>query len=189
MNERSGQINLTIIGEGMEITGELWSSDDIRIDGRFDGELGTKGRIVISRKGFVKGNISGQNINIQGKAEGDFEAKNNFQIAPGGSFRGSVKTRFINITESAYFNGTCNIFPQKDISSHRMGRKISVSGIGNEKFSDQPISSGREKSCTKNIENPVDDQIGKNKEAKENVTRKESEASLLKNKISQIQSF
>jgi len=103
------EIKLTIIGTGMDINGELISQDDIRIDGKFFGDIETSGKIVISNKGFVDGNIKGKNITVHGEAKGEVIATNNFCMAPGGTFKGSVKTKYINITELAYFNGTCVI--------------------------------------------------------------------------------
>lgn len=112
-NENSGEINLTIIAEGMEVRGELSSSDDIRIDGKFFGDIETKGRIVIAKEGYVEGNVSGKDILINGNAKGDFKAEKNFQLLSNGVFTGSVETRFINITETAVFDGTCVISQSK----------------------------------------------------------------------------
>ncbi len=106
-------VRLTIIGIDMDIDGSLVSDSDIRIDGKFHGELMTSGRIVVSKNGFLDGTISGKDITIHGKAKGDFDALNNFNIAPGGVFEGFVNTRFMNITEAVFFDGTCVINPEK----------------------------------------------------------------------------
>ncbi|MDD4109053.1 MAG: polymer-forming cytoskeletal protein [Prolixibacteraceae bacterium] len=111
-------MKLTIIGKKMQLTGELISSDDIRVDGRYTGYIRTRGKLVVSKEGVVSGNVYAKNITIHGKSEGDFVAENTFQIDPGGSFEGSVKTRFINITDSAYFNGTCAIIPGEDFNEY-----------------------------------------------------------------------
>jgi len=105
----NGEVNLTIIGEGMEITGELNTSDDIRIDGVFKGELETKGKVVISPKGYLEGNVRGNTISVNGKGKGDFHAAHNFEVVSNGGFSGTVKTKFINILETAVFEGTCFI--------------------------------------------------------------------------------
>ena len=114
--DKKNQVGLTIIGSEMNLNGELFSNDDIRIDGKFVGELQTNGKIVISKGGYVEGLLKAKNIVVVGKAKGDFEAENNFKISDGGSFEGSVKSRYINITELAHFEGTCSISPKnKDI--------------------------------------------------------------------------
>lgn len=114
MNGETGNSNdiiLTIIGSGMNLTGKLFTLNDVRIDGKFTGELQAKGKIVVSELGEITGDVKGINIVIMGKAHGDFEAENNFQVASGGFFKGTVKTRFIHISDSAHFEGTCDISP------------------------------------------------------------------------------
>ncbi len=114
--DKRNQVGLTIIGSEMDLNGELFSNDDIRIDGKFVGDLQTNGKIVISKSGYVEGILKAKNIVIVGKAKGDFEAESNFKISDGGFFEGSVKSRYINITELAHFEGTCSISPKhKDI--------------------------------------------------------------------------
>src|SRR5690554_666796 len=108
----NNDINLTIIGSGMNLTGNLFTLNDVRIDGKFTGDLQAKGKIVVSELGEITGDVKGVNIVIMGKAYGDFEAENNFQVASGGYFKGTVKTRCINISDSAHFEGTCDISPK-----------------------------------------------------------------------------
>lgn len=107
-------VRLTIIGIDMDIDGSLVSESDIRIDGKFHGELMTSGRIVVSQDGILDGTVKGKDITIHGKAKGEFEALNNFNIAPGGAFEGFLNTRFMNITDAVFFDGTCVINPEKD---------------------------------------------------------------------------
>ncbi len=110
----NSEMDLTIIGAEMQVNGELFTSSDVRIDGKFYGELQTKGKIVVSKNGYAEGNVKGGNIVIMGKAKGKFEAENNFYFLRDSSFKGSVKTRFINITESADFEGVCDISPKHE---------------------------------------------------------------------------
>jgi cytoskeletal protein CcmA (bactofilin family) len=114
--DKNSQMEITIIGSEMQINGKLFSNDDIRIDGKFVGELQTNGKIVISKEGYFEGILKAKDIVVFGKAKGDFEADNKFKISEDGYFKGSIKTRYINITESAHFNGICNISQKhKDI--------------------------------------------------------------------------
>ena len=110
----NNDINLTIIGSDMSLTGELCTSNDVRIDGKFCGELITKGKIVVSEEGYIEGKIRGVDIVIIGHAKGEFVAENNFHISPGGYFKGTIKTRYIRISDSAHFDGTCDISPGRE---------------------------------------------------------------------------
>lgn len=189
MNDKNGQVNLTIVGKGMKLTGELFSYDDIRIDGMFNGEMRIRGRIVVSENGYLKGDVEARDITIQGKAEGEFEAKNNFYITPGGSFEGSVRTRFINITESAFFNGTCNIFPGKESSVHNKERKRSLLGADNLIKPQGDNKEDIDKSQIENEKTLSEERKSENTSSKDTFSPGSPEISLLKSKISQIQSL
>jgi len=112
-NQNGREINLTIIKQGTEVTGELSTLDDIRIDGQFFGNIETKGKLVISKQGYVEGIVKGTDILINGAAKGDFQVDNNFHLSPEGVFSGSVETKFINISETSIFDGTCVISQSK----------------------------------------------------------------------------
>ena len=66
-NETNG---INIIGVGTEITGDVVSNGDIRVDGSLTGKLKTKGKVVIGETGKVKGEISCKNSDVEGSIEG-----------------------------------------------------------------------------------------------------------------------
>jgi len=107
-------LKLTIIGTDMELTGDLYTSNDVRVDGKFFGNMHSTGKIVVSKNGTMAGNIKGVNVVIMGKAEGEFMVENNFQVLPESSFKGSVKTRYLHIADNAFFDGTCDISPNHE---------------------------------------------------------------------------
>ena len=45
------------ISAGTSVSGEIYSANDIRIDGRFEGRIYSKGRIVVGETADVKGCI------------------------------------------------------------------------------------------------------------------------------------
>ena len=123
-------LKLTIIGTDMELTGDLYTSNDVRVDGKFLGNMHSSGKIVVSKHGSMKGNINGINVVIMGSAEGKFIIENNFQILSEGSFKGSVKTRYLHIADKAYFDGTCDISPNHEaIQIEQPSRRIDVKSL------------------------------------------------------------
>lgn len=188
-NENNSEINLTIIAEGMEVRGELSSSDDIRIDGKFIGDIETKGRIVIAKEGYVEGNVSGKDISINGNAKGDFKAEKNFQLLPNGVFTGSVETRFINITETAVFDGTCVISQSKkpglfNRQNSLNSKKINVFEERVHLKSDK--SSARQ---TSKDQDKTESDQEKEQKKKQDPASEEKGKSLISSKISQIESL
>ena len=55
-NEADNAI-INIISNGTDITGDIKSNGDIRIDGSLTGNLSTKGKVVIGPTGKVSGDI------------------------------------------------------------------------------------------------------------------------------------
>ena len=58
------------IVEGTVIEGEIRCESNIRIDGVFTGNIGTKGRLVIGPTGKIDGNVICQNAEIEGFVKG-----------------------------------------------------------------------------------------------------------------------
>ena len=61
---------INLISNGTDITGDIKSNGDIRIDGSLTGNLNTKGKVVIGPTGKVKGEVICKNSEVSGIIEG-----------------------------------------------------------------------------------------------------------------------
>jgi cytoskeletal protein CcmA (bactofilin family) len=61
---------INLISTGTDITGDIKSSGDIRIDGTLKGNLNTKGKVVIGPTGKVNGEVICKNSEVSGLVEG-----------------------------------------------------------------------------------------------------------------------
>ena len=61
---------INLISNGTDITGDMKSNGDIRIDGSLTGNLTTKGKVVIGPTGKVKGEVICKNSEVSGMIEG-----------------------------------------------------------------------------------------------------------------------
>jgi cytoskeletal protein CcmA (bactofilin family) len=193
-NNKGREAELTILGEGMKVTGELITSDDIRIDGVFAGELKTQGRIVVAPKGYVEGNVRGKTITINGNGKGEFQAEHNFELTSRGEFTGTVKTKFINITETAVFEGTCVISQNTTPHPHdhlRNGFFSRKQQMREDTFDLKPEKAAKKKDTRSENEyanNPETVKMKEDKMEQEPVLERKVNT-LLNNKISQIKSL
>ena len=62
--------NINLISNGTEITGDIKSNGDIRIDGLLTGNLVTKGKVVIGPTGKINGEVYCKNSEVSGLVEG-----------------------------------------------------------------------------------------------------------------------
>ena len=61
------------IVEGTTFEGNIRSMSNMRVDGTFQGDIVTKGRLVVGPKGTIKGNVSCANCDVEGSMEGTIE--------------------------------------------------------------------------------------------------------------------
>jgi len=103
----SGVLNL--IGSGTTITGDIESSGDIRVDGNMNGNLVTKGKVVIGETGILKGEMNCRNSDIHGRVEGKLVVSELLSLKATAKILGDIHTNKLAIEPDAMFTGTCNM--------------------------------------------------------------------------------
>ena len=81
---------------------------NLRISGSFEGELETKGTLIIGENATVKAGIRGENIKIQGKVKGDIICTR-LELTPTARLIGNVETSGLVINEGAILKGKCQM--------------------------------------------------------------------------------
>jgi cytoskeletal protein CcmA (bactofilin family) len=97
------------IGVGTEITGDVSTNGDIRIDGLLNGNLKTKGKLVIGETGSIKGEISCKNSVVEGSINGKINVSELLTLKATSSLKGDISTRRLAIEPGAKFTGNCNM--------------------------------------------------------------------------------
>lgn len=105
----SGERVDTIIGKETKFIGSLHTTGTIRIDGSFEGDIVTKGDILVGEGGLVKATINSRNCTIAGEVHGDIFAELKLEIAPTGKVYGNIVADNLMIGEGAVFRGTCEM--------------------------------------------------------------------------------
>ncbi len=117
-NGSESQVNeISRIAEGTKVKGSLISDYDIRIDGSFDGDLVTKGKLVVGVNANLRGNIVCNTADIFGFVEGELISGGITSFKSSADFRGNLKTQRISIEVDAIFNGTCKIITDQEFES------------------------------------------------------------------------
>ena len=112
------QINeVSRISQATQVRGSLVSQTDIRIDGTFEGDLITAGKLVLGENASIVGNVMCTNADIWGKIEGDFTVGDTVKFKEGASFTGQLKTIRICIEMGADFSGSCQIINEAEFKS------------------------------------------------------------------------
>ena len=97
------------ISAGTSITGDIESNGDIRLDGTLNGNLKTKGKLVIGESGKVKGEITCKNADIEGKIEGKINVAELLSLKATSRINGDIVASKLAIEPGAKFSGNCNM--------------------------------------------------------------------------------
>ncbi len=109
LNEVETTAAINLISNGTEITGNIVSNGDIRIDGSLNGNLTTKGKVVIGPSGKVKGEVFCKNLEVSGIIEGKVSVENLLNLKASSKIYGEIATSRLSIEPGAIFTGTCKM--------------------------------------------------------------------------------
>ncbi|MBL7072129.1 MAG: polymer-forming cytoskeletal protein [Candidatus Omnitrophica bacterium] len=98
------------IEAGMEGNIKFSTPVNLRISGNFEGELDTRGNLIIGKKANVKAKIiNGENITIAGKVRGDIVSTYRLELSPSAKVIGNIKAPVLVISEGAMLKGKCQM--------------------------------------------------------------------------------
>ncbi len=100
---------INLISNGTEITGDIRSSGDIRIDGTLTGNLNTKGKVVIGPTGKVNGEVICKNSEVSGMVEGKIIVNQLLILKVSSKILGDIVTSKLSIEPGAIFTGNCKM--------------------------------------------------------------------------------
>ncbi len=101
----------TIIGEQVSVKGTLSFQKLLRIDGCFEGELISDGKLIIGPHGTVKANINLQEAFISGKVDGDITVKERLVLRGRAEIRGNIKAPILSVDEGVTILGQLHVMP------------------------------------------------------------------------------
>lgn len=123
-NEAETSTAINLIGVGTEITGDVNSNGDIRIDGSLTGNLKTAGKVVIGETGKVKGEINCKNSEVLGQIDGKIQVSELLSLKATAKIFGDIITKKLAIEPGSKFTGNCNMGEDslKNISETKFGK-------------------------------------------------------------------
>jgi len=108
-SETENTPTINLISTGTEITGDIKSNGDIRIDGSLTGNLNTKGKVVIGPTGKVKGEVICKNSEVAGIIEGKIIVGQLLNLKASSRITGDIVTVKLSIEPGALFSGNCKM--------------------------------------------------------------------------------
>jgi cytoskeletal protein CcmA (bactofilin family) len=95
----------SLMGNTLVVKGEIYSEDEMVIEGRVQGKITVKNRVVIGRGGIVEAEIDAREIIIKGKVTGNVRGSQRVEIVPAGILHGNIQAPRVVIADSGLFEG------------------------------------------------------------------------------------
>lgn len=103
MAENNGEV--TIVGTGARLEGNVVSAGNLRIDGQVKGQINADGDVTLSPQSQVEADIRAQNVSVAGKFKGNLIVKAKAHLARGGRIDGNITSKTLVVEEGGIFHG------------------------------------------------------------------------------------
>jgi len=96
---------VTIVGAGARLEGNVVSAGNLRIDGQVKGQINAEGDVSLSPQSQVEADIRAQNVSIAGRFKGSINVKGKAHLARGGRIDGDITSKTLVVEEGGVFHG------------------------------------------------------------------------------------
>ncbi len=95
----------SFIAPGLIIDGKIEGTGNVRIAGRFKGEVSVKGDLTIERGAHISGEIRAENIIVRGEMEGNIHATARVELSESGVLTGDLKASSLTVAAGSRMRG------------------------------------------------------------------------------------
>ena len=93
----------------MSVKGEIYSREELFVDGEIQGSIELQHRLTVGPNGKIRATIKAREVVLHGSIQGNVQAVEKIIIREKGSLVGDIKTAGIVIEDGAYFKGSIDI--------------------------------------------------------------------------------
>lgn len=98
---------------------------NLRINGKFEGSLNTKGILTIGPSANVTADITGDSIIVEGKVRGKIIARENLELLPTAVIDGEIYPNRLVISEGGILNGKCQMLGE-NLNTEELAKYLEV---------------------------------------------------------------
>jgi len=101
----------TVIGPDVSIKGEMSFEGTMRIDGKFDGRLSSKGRLNVGKGASLSGEVQVGQCSLDGGFKGNIAASEKVELSASAQMHGDIRAPRLVVIEGATLVGNVAIGP------------------------------------------------------------------------------
>jgi cytoskeletal protein CcmA (bactofilin family) len=105
---RPGEVH-TLLGKGSEFEGKLTFEGQVRIDGKFSGQIFTKDVLVVGDGARINAEINAGTVIVNGVVEGNIRATQLIELHQPGRIKGNLETPALQMDKGVIFEGSCKM--------------------------------------------------------------------------------
>ncbi len=142
--------SINLVGDSTKIVGDVETETDIRVDGTVEGNIVTKGKLVLGESAAIKGNCYCHAGDFSGRINGNIYCKDQLLLKSTAQVHGDIFTKRFVVEKDANFNGQCEMreeinFPSdKNTSRDANGAKVQNGSSAPEDNQNTKPRSGKE---------------------------------------------
>jgi len=103
----------TVIGQDAVFKGELSFEKGVRVDGKIEGKVATKGHLAVSQGGKLQADVNAGGIIVEGDVHGNLTASDRVELRKTARLQGDIKASKLLVAEGATFVGHCSVGPDR----------------------------------------------------------------------------
>jgi cytoskeletal protein CcmA (bactofilin family) len=97
------------MGPSMTVKGEVYSREELYIDGEVQGSIELQHRLTVGPNGKIRATVKAREVVVHGSIQGNVQAIEKIILREKGSLVGDIRTAGIVIEDGAYFKGSIDI--------------------------------------------------------------------------------
>lgn len=99
----------TFIGKGSEFVGKLSFDGTVSIDGKIEGEIYSKGTLIVGPDAEISAKIVVDTVHLSGLVRGNISAAKKIVMKAPGKLYGNIRTPVLVVEEGVIFEGNCKM--------------------------------------------------------------------------------
>jgi cytoskeletal protein CcmA (bactofilin family) len=99
----------SFIGKTIFVKGNVFSDEEVFIEGKIQGQLNIKHRVVVEKGGIVNADIEAREVIVKGTVNGNVKGNYKVEIVPDGVVNGNILSQRVVLAEGAIFKGNIDM--------------------------------------------------------------------------------
>ncbi|MDX1579549.1 MAG: polymer-forming cytoskeletal protein [Gemmatimonadota bacterium] len=96
---------VSVIGPGMEITGDIKCDGTVRVEGKVEGSIHATKSVVVGKGGRISGDIDTQDVVVAGNVAGTISGASRVELQDTCRVEGDIRSRRIKLDEGGQVEG------------------------------------------------------------------------------------